>query len=221
MLTTIYHSGYACVNEAGIVSGDIIQTCRSIAAAQSSIVIGTCESGYMVSTLTTLQLPLAVPTSDTSFTITSYEFYAAMMDIRWQASDLHTTTTTPLIPGVSTSSSTANATSPPSTAASSSTLPHGLSTGAEAAIGVVVPCVAIAAIAGLVLWWRRRRRQQQRRGPEDENDYQRPNGSNTGAELGGTPLHELADSVKPVEMDNVKGHSGFSELQGSDVPMLG
>ncbi|KAH6842991.1 hypothetical protein B0I37DRAFT_208767 [Chaetomium sp. MPI-CAGE-AT-0009] len=37
----------------------------------------------------------------------------------------------------------------------------GLSTGEQAAIGVVVPLVVIALLVGLALWWRRRKRQQQ------------------------------------------------------------
>jgi hypothetical protein len=37
----------------------------------------------------------------------------------------------------------------------------GLSTGATAAIGVVVPLVVLAALAGLAVWWRKRRRASQ------------------------------------------------------------
>ncbi|KJZ76364.1 hypothetical protein HIM_04093 [Hirsutella minnesotensis 3608] len=97
----------------------------------------------------------------------------------------------------------ARATSSRLAAASDASESQGLSTGAKAAIGVAVPVVVLALLAGVLLWWWRKRRRGQGQDPgyNYEKTEQQPSyhpelqGSNT------HHVHEVMGSgVDPVEL---------------------
>lgn len=76
----------------------------------------------------------------------------------------------------------------------------GLSTGAKVAIGVAVPLVVLAILAGALLWWRRRRRQSALGGPLYKYEKAAPQ-PQPHAELHGEHVQEMMGSTaEPVEL---------------------
>ncbi|KAI0480829.1 hypothetical protein GGR56DRAFT_688160 [Xylariaceae sp. FL0804] len=106
---------------------------------------------------------------------------------------------TDLVTAVSSSSSlSSSSTLPPSTSNSSTeeSLHHanGLSTGEQAAIGVVVPVIVLgAALAGFLLWRRRKRANESRQAAEVAAQQPKPPGLQE-------PVHEVAHTPAPQEM---------------------
>ncbi|KAL2176183.1 uncharacterized protein P884DRAFT_278632 [Thermothelomyces heterothallicus CBS 202.75] len=111
----------------------------------------------------------------------------------YQASDLQTSTSTTSTTSTATTSTatastatastdgTSTTSSPTGSGPSQTTTPDadstgGLSEGAKAAIGVVVPVVVLGAVLlGLALWWRRRKRAQQQQREQYPSQYPPPN----------------------------------------------
>ncbi|AEO58904.1 hypothetical protein MYCTH_2144292 [Thermothelomyces thermophilus ATCC 42464] len=112
----------------------------------------------------------------------------------YQASDLQTSTSTTSTTSTATTSTASTSTATASTDGASTasspivsgnpsqtTTPDagstgGLSEGAKAAIGVVVPVVVLGAVLlGLALWWRRRKRAQQQQREQYPSQYPPPN----------------------------------------------
>ena len=131
-------------------------------------------------------------------------------DIETTAKKTSATTATPS--SDPTSATDSAATDDSSSSSSSSSDDNGLSTGAKAAIGVVIPLVVLALLAGVLLW-RRRRRQRQRtqEGPlykyEPAQATPQPH-----AELHGEHVHEMQGSpVNPVELPATEPHRPTKE----------
>lgn len=122
------------------------QVCTSVATSGDAFPTASCSSG----TATAGSLTLPTTTTATvqqvgvvSTYVTAMTHFAPMFEIRWQSSDLPSSSTEDQTPSLS-SSATAN----PS---------PGLSTGAKAGIGTAVPLAVLAMIAAALLLWRRRR----------------------------------------------------------------
>ena len=142
----------------------------------------------------------------------TFQQYAPMIDIRWQASDLKSLTlpTSTASPKPGASVSGASATSSPSSNSSS-----GLSTGAIVAIAVVIPVVVIAvAIAAFFLLKKRRKSREAaaewptpgptsgpRSGPTVAAHQGEPQERH---EVKGTPVYELANTRDVHEMASQK-----------------
>ena len=111
-------------------------------------------------------------------TLTSFEVYAPMIEIRWQSSDrsAHTPTNTG-----------SRSTSPP--AQNSSSGSSGLSTGAKAAIGVVVPVAVIAILVGIFFFWRRKIKKLE----NNNNDWPAP-GPSSAASFAQTSAHPQTET---------------------------
>ena len=127
-----FHSGFVC-------GGNTAQTCSRVVLSGQTVPVITCSEGSSQG-YTYLSLPVTETTTGVSssasrvgvYAITSFEVLAPMIEIRWQSSDL------------------------PTTSSNSASSDSGLSTGAKAAIGVVIPVAVIAILVGIFFFWRRK-----------------------------------------------------------------
>ena len=174
-----YYSGYVCGG-----SNDA-QTCSSVAQSGSTVPVITCSEGssqgYTYLTIPMTETKTGISSSASrvgEFAISSFEVLAPMIEIRWQSSDLPTSTPT---------HTQAKSTSSHSAAPSSGS---GLSTGAKAAIGVVVPVAAIAILAGIFFFWRRKIRKL------DSNDWPASSTTASGRQSG---IQQSSGQQLPME----------------------
>ncbi|KAJ6446749.1 transmembrane alpha-helix domain-containing protein [Purpureocillium lavendulum] len=126
----------------------------------------------------------------------------------YQKTDMDKATTT----ATGTSRPGQTGSNPTDSAPTNTSLPEsdgGLSTGAKAAIGVVVPCVVLAVLFGVLFWWRRKRRNNtntKAQGGASSELYKYQPQHNT-SELQGQPVQELQGSVvDPVELPASTSH---------------
>jgi hypothetical protein len=94
--------------------------------------------------------------------VSEYKVLAPLIDIRWQAADKSTSKTKPSNQGPQGTSLG------PETSKASS----GLSTGAQAGIGVGVAVIVIAILAGAFFFWRRKRSSSHTPPPETKHEIQ-------------------------------------------------
>ncbi|PNY29725.1 Uncharacterized protein TCAP_00361 [Tolypocladium capitatum] len=207
-------SGYvsACHDNTGVASQTTVTCCPTF---NSDITLSCAPPGPrsgIWSTLFCTWMPapsqdttLPVTTSSNGITSTEMRDFPSPAGINafgvrmvYQRTDLTSATT-------SATDSTSSA-DPQSTSGSASS--SGLSTGARAAIGVVVPLVVLAILAGALLWWRRRRRLRAPGGPLEDGKTQPPGHAELHGEhvqeMMGTAVDEagpaeLAEPVAPVE----------------------
>lgn len=120
---------------------------------------------------------------------------------QWQSSDRSTPTPTASETGPSSNNAPSN----------SSSGSGGLSTGAKAAIGVVVPVAVIALLLGIFFFWRRKIRKLK------ENDWPEPSTNSSFRHSAAQPPTETSTYYKHVD-DKGRYMSPPRELDASPVP---
>lgn len=187
------------------------QTCQKGAGNLATFPVVTCQSGSSDG-LTEMTIPTTVSLSQSAYTITTYEIYAPMIEIRWQSSDLSL-------------NSTSTSSTPAPTAVRTPAVSGSLSTGAKAAIGAVIPVVVLIAIGLSIYFWRRR---QSRTGSQAEatvpaqHAHDLSTSDRRPSELRGIALHEMEDQRRAHEMDSkLVANYERHELQGDDSHVRG
>jgi hypothetical protein len=164
-------SGYstACHDTTGVKSITTVTCCPvredvTLSCVPNPLTLKDVWSTLFCTWIAPSSTELAVTLSNNGVTSTSVATFESpgglnALGIRmvYQSSDLSsfTPTKTPASNTATTTSAPSSTTSSPSTSSATSS-PSGLSTGAKVAIGVVIPLVVLAVIAGLFFWWRRR-----------------------------------------------------------------
>ena len=152
------------------------QTCSSIATS-ASFLLGDCTGGSLGG-FNFISVPTTT-TEDTGSvaTITTANLLAPLFQLNFQPSDLPSSTSSTTI-NTSTTTSTTTTSQTPSSVPEPSPVPDtGLSVGAKAAIGTVIPVffIVVAAIWAFILIRRRRRqRQAQQPAPTASSRYEKP-----------------------------------------------
>jgi len=148
--------------------------CTWIAPSPTKLSITLSDNGVTSTSVANVESPGGVNAMGIRMVYQSTDL-SSSASTKTPASNTATTTSAP--------SSTKS--SPPTSSATSS--PSGLSTGAKVAIGVVIPLVVLAVLAGLFFWWRRRSQRYKAVGTA-----QSPTGDNKQSPLyGGNPVYEL------------------------------
>ncbi|KAK1061735.1 hypothetical protein LTR74_010864 [Friedmanniomyces endolithicus] len=161
----------------------------------------------------------------TTSVATSWLFSANAVQLRWQSKDLSlnisssaAVSTTPSPQLITTSSAQGITTSNQQTSNPSSPPPSGLSTGAEAGIGVGIGLLAVAVLIGFLVWCLRRRKSRAESpvSPSRAPLYSDLRGNNEPNELAGRPVYELDEQRNPHEADSKAVHVAGHERQELD-----
>nr|POE51804.1 hypothetical protein CFP56_26011 [Quercus suber] len=192
-----------------------VETCQSNAGTFATVSVASC-SGDNPQALSDLVLPLTAAATATTatasaYTITSYQIWAPMVELRWQSTDLPASFTSAPTNSRSTGSgsiSRSGTNSPSSTDGTSSVaqVHTGLSTGEQVAIGLVVPLIVLALLALISAFIWRRRRTSVAQTSLDQTQHRM-------LDPGDKPLYEMEDSRQAQEL---QAHSSsFHELLGN------
>ncbi|POR32809.1 Uncharacterized protein TPAR_06999 [Tolypocladium paradoxum] len=200
-------SGYvsACHDNTGVASQTTVTCCPTL---KSDVTLSCVTTSTLKSVWSTLFCTWIAPSQKTSLPVTVSGNGVTSTEMRelrspaglnafgvrmvYQKTDLEATTKTGSTKRPD-AGPTSSAGPRPSPSASS-----GLSTGAKVAIGVVVPLVVLAILAGVLLWWWRRRRRQ--RAPGGPLYKYEKTGPQPHAELHGEHVQEMVGSTVPVEL---------------------
>ena len=235
-------SGYysACHDTSGFESittvtccptrGDIKLSCVDPATLESVWETLFCswiapESGQVVS----MTLSESGTTSTIASTMTSPEGLNAFgVRMVHESTDLSTSSTS-ATPGSTTRGSAANTSgagqSQTASATPDSSGSGGLSTGAKAAIGVVIPVVVLGALAGFFFWWRRRRQSYSgvhEMGGSPVAHSKEPYGSSQGGASPGAPYGGYYDPHKPINTaapSELSSTTGWGRSPDGGVPL--
>jgi len=171
--------------------------------------VATCSRGASVSA-SDLVMPytitgLASSASYNGAVIGQYQVLAPLIDIRWQSSDRTGSSSDAASPAAGTQTGLGGD-------ALRSSGNSGLSTGAKAAIGVAIPVVLIAMMAGAFFLWRKRRKTK----TAPSRGIELPPNERPKPELQGNPVYELEEPpFREIGNKETPWHERH-EMHGSD-----